>query len=198
MLRPSLAACTALALTLAVCRAGDDPSAGPAGPSSFKAGCFLVASPAVHNPPFDQVVILVLRHDGEGTLGLIVNHRTAGQIGAFTIYQGGPCPAAGPLMLHGQPEWLGKSPEQWKREIAAGICVGDDEDWKRATEATGPEQQRVRVFSGYAGWAPGQLERERAAGVWTVVPATGRLLFDTPADDLWEQLSKTAAPAKAK
>ncbi len=195
MLRPSLTACVVLGLTLTVCRAGDDPPSGPAKPSSVVAGHFLVASPAVHNPPFDQVVILLLRDDADGTLGLIVNRPTARQIGPFPIFQGGPCQPDGPLMLHGQPDWLGSSPQQWKREIAPGICVGDDSDWNRATEATDPAQQRVRVFLGYAGWAPGQLERELTAGAWKVAPATGRLLFDTPAATLWDRLSQ---PAKAE
>lgn len=198
MLRRSLAAGVALALSLAVCRAGDDPASGLAGPSPFIAGCFLVAKAEIKNSPFERAVVLILRHDGAGTLGLVVNRKTAQQAGPFPVFDGGPCPAPGPLMLHGQPEWLGRSPEQWKREVAPGICMGDDADWNRAAEASGPARQRVRVFFGFAGWAPGQLERERAAGAWTLVPASGRLLFDTPVENLWDRLSRPSPSAKVE
>ena len=50
------------------------------------------------------------------------------------------------------------------------------------------------MFSGYAGWGPGQLEGELAAGAWAIVPATGELLFDVPAEDLWYRLVPPTIP----
>ena len=52
----------------------------------------------------------------------------------------------------------------------------------------------MRVFRGYAGWGGGQLERELAVGDWAIVPASGELLFDTPAADLWKHLVPPMIP----
>jgi putative transcriptional regulator len=207
MLRTQLAGigllCATLALALAQCRAGDDapktvppPSGSESGGKAAPvlAGRFLVASLSVKNSPFEHAVVLILRNDDDGTIGLVVNRKSNKKAGPFPVFNGGPCPAPGAVVLHGNPDWLGSSPEQWKREVAPGICVGDDADWNRANEATGPALQRVRVFTGCAGWAPGQLGREMWSGAWLVVPASGRILFDTDTDTLWERLSQPAAP----
>jgi putative transcriptional regulator len=50
------------------------------------------------------------------------------------------------------------------------------------------------MFSGYAGWGPGQLEGELAAGAWAIVPASGELLFDVPAEQLWFRLAPPTIP----
>jgi putative transcriptional regulator len=46
---------------------------------------------------------------------------------------------------------------------------------------------RARVFLGYAGWAPGQLEREIAEGSWLVVPVDPALVFEESHERVWEQ-----------
>jgi putative transcriptional regulator len=63
--------------------------------------------------------------------------------------------------------------------------------WTRTQEALRRVAEvpalRARVFLGYAGWAPGQLEREIAEGSWLVVPVDARLLFEESHERLWEQ-----------
>jgi putative transcriptional regulator len=44
---------------------------------------------------------------------------------------------------------------------------------------------RFQCYSGYAGWAPGQLEREIAEGAWIIAPASAKLVLDHPPDDIW-------------
>ena len=50
--------------------------------------------------------------------------------------------------------------------------------------------QRLRVFAGYAGWSPGQLEKELRQEAWLTHPATPDLLFDVPPDALWRSILK--------
>ncbi len=50
----------------------------------------------------------------------------------------------------------------------------------------------MKLFSGYAGWAPQQLEREIARGGWLVQAATEAIVFDADPDTLWERLTARA------
>jgi len=67
--------------------------------------------------------------------------------------------------------------------VDSGIhFAGSLEALRRVAEAP-PE--RLRIFLGYAGWGPGQLEGELAQGAWVVAPLHPPAIFDVPADDLW-------------
>jgi putative transcriptional regulator len=167
------------------------------------AGSFLVARPVLQDPNFARSVVLLLAHSADGAFGLVVNRPVPEPIEGvpFPVYFGGPCPAPGLLMLHGHPEWQDEKPgaaeneEESTPEIGPGIFVGDAACLERAREASeGSGEARFRVFSGYAGWAAGQLEGEIAAGAWAVVAARGPLLFGTPAGDLWDRLVPPSLP----
>jgi putative transcriptional regulator len=155
-------------------------------------GSFLVAGPVLDASKFRQAVVLVLQHRKEGTFGLVVNRPRAESGQPFPIFSGGPCKAHGLLMLHGHPEW------DAKREVAAGIYIGDFGCVKRVSEAADHAGYRFRMFNGYACWNRGQLEAELAAGIWTVVPASAELLFDTPVDELWDLLSPPRLPQPSR
>lgn len=165
-------------------------------------GSFLVARPVLQDPNFARSVVLLLAHSDDGAFGLVVNRPVAEPVEglSFPVYFGGPCPAPGLLMLHGHAEWQGPDgdeegdDEEAPPEVAPGIFVGDAACLDRAREAPEAGQLRFRVFSGYAGWGGGQLEGEIAAGAWAVVAARGPLLFDTPAEDLWDRLLPPSLP----
>lgn len=53
---------------------------------------------------------------------------------------------------------------------------------------------RFRMFTGYAGWGPNQLEGELATGAWAVVPASAGTLFETPAKEMWSNLLPPTLP----
>jgi putative transcriptional regulator len=102
-------------------------------------------------------------------------------------------------MLHAQADWLEESAANTEvagvgKEVARGIYVGDSACLARASKAGKGDQQRFRVFHGYSGWGPGQLEQEIAAGAWVVAAASPELLFDVPPDDLWDKLSPRRIP----
>jgi putative transcriptional regulator len=163
------------------------------------AGSFLVARPVLKDPNFARTVVLLLAHSSDGAFGLVVNRPVAEPVEglALPVFVGGPCPAPGLLLLHGHADWQQPDPdaeEETTQEVAPGIFVGDAACLERAREAPADGPPRVRVFSGYAGWSGGQLEGEIAAGAWVVVSAQGPLLFDTPAEELWDRLAPPSLP----
>jgi putative transcriptional regulator len=160
---------------------------------SSLAGSFLVARHVLQDANFSQTVVLILKHGTEGAFGLVVNRpaQTAGI--PFPVLSGGPCPMEGFIMLHGHADWIGDGPPA-QSEVAPGIFLGDAACLARVTDPAPGQEMRVRVFSGYAGWGPDQLEGELQAGAWVVVPANAKLLFDTPAANLWDALAPPRIP----
>src|SRR5262245_21138250 len=155
------------------------------------AGSFLVARPVLQDPSFRRAVVLMLQHGDEGAFGLVVNRPVAAKGLPFAVFKGGPCESPGLFMLHGHEDWAqeGETPS-----VAEGIFVGDAECAQRVSNMPNEGDLRFRMFSGYAGWGPNQLENELAAGAWAVVGASGQVLFDTPIDDLWANLLPPALP----
>jgi putative transcriptional regulator len=150
------------------------------------AGSFLVAQPLLGDPNFKQTVVLILAHDGAGAYGVVVNRRVPDM--ELPVFRGGPCQSPGLVMLHGEQDWVNEETP----EVAAGIFVGDADCLNRAREAEAPH--RFRLFTGYAGWGPGQLEGELSAGAWAIVSATASLLFEVPPEDLWTELRPPRIP----
>ena len=128
------------------------------------AGKFLVARSILQDANFRQTVVLLLQHGAEGAFGLVVNRPIKIDGLPFPVFAGGPCTSGGLLMLHGQADWSEASSSAPPKEVAPGVFLGDASCLSRIDpEATGA-QPRYRMFSGYAGWGPGQLESELAAG----------------------------------
>ena len=69
------------------------------------AGSFLIARPILKDPNFAEAVILVLNHDEDGALGLVVNRPMEAEDVPFMVFRGGPCSAPGFFMIHGHAEW---------------------------------------------------------------------------------------------
>jgi putative transcriptional regulator len=156
----------------------------------------LVAMDLVLDPNFRRSVVLMLEHEVEqGALGLIVNRRSD-----FSMAQ--LCENLD-IAWHGEREacadWGGPVGENqgWvllDDDAARGlevVTLAPGLHWSRSQEALrrvadGPQLQ-ARVFLGYAGWAPGQLEREIAEGSWLVVPADARLVFEPEHHRIWER-----------
>ena len=164
---------------------------------SSYAGSFLVARPTLRDPNFARTVVLLLAHGAEGAFGLVVNRAAKVEGLPWPVFAGGPCPSPGLVMLHGHEEWAQEqaegSEENAVRELGEGIYVGNASSLEKAVDSE-EEGLRFRVFTGYAGWGPGQLEGEMALGTWAVTPATAELLFDTPAEELWDRLAPPRIP----
>jgi putative transcriptional regulator len=160
---------------------------------SSYAGKFLIARLALQEASFRQTVVLLLQHGVEGAFGLVVNRAVTVEGLPFPVFAGGPCQSQGLLMLHGHADWA-ESASETPREVAPGVFLGDASCLSQIGDAATGPGLRYRMFSGYAGWGPGQLEGELAAGAWAIVPATGQLLFDVPAEDLWYRLVPPTIP----
>jgi putative transcriptional regulator len=157
-------------------------------------GRFLVAAPHQLDPSFAGAVILVVEHGDRGAMGVIVNcpkDRHAGisqQRSARLRWPKGPGlhfggPVAGPLMAVHRDESFAEI------EVLPGVFFAGRKKNVRALMRSG--QQPCKVFTGYVGWGPGQLEREVEYGIWRAIPATAAKIFSS-GDNLWERLLRQA------
>jgi putative transcriptional regulator len=156
-------------------------------------GALLVAAPALVDPNFQRTVVLVTEHTEEGAMGLVLNRPTE-----TTVAEAAPelLALAGPdeRVHHGgpvQPRAVVVLAEFSDPDAAAHLVVGDigfvaaDAD----LEETGSETRRGRVYAGYAGWGPGQLESELEDEGWIVVPEPlPDELFSPGPDGLWHDV----------
>ena len=161
---------------------------------SSLAGTFLVARPPLRDGFFGRTVILLLQHSPEeGAFGLVLNRPAKAKELPFPVFVGGPCKMDGLLMIHGQDEWLNQE-EEPAMEVCPGVYLGTSDQFEKIAEAENEVNEKFRVFTGYAGWGPEQLEAEMQEGAWIVLPATGEIIFDTPVQDLWERLAPPTLP----
>lgn len=154
-------------------------------------GQLLVAAPSLQNSPFERTVVLLLSHDEDGALGVVVNRPTDVAVDDVLpdwtaivsspgcVFQGGPVSldsALGLVSFHTGEEPIGV------RRVSGPVGVVDLD---APPEVVGPAIMAMRVFAGYAGWASGQLEDEISEGSWYVVDAEPSDAFVPDADDLW-------------
>jgi putative transcriptional regulator len=157
------------------------------------AGAFLVARPSLRDGFFARSVVLLLKHGSEGAFGLVLNRPAEGDELPFPVFIGGPCQLEGLLMLHGHEDWRGPKGER-PSEVCPGVFLGDGHSFDRLGDMPEEADWRFRVFTGYAGWGPNQLESEMAEGAWIVLPASAEHLFDTDSEELWSRLAPSAIP----
>jgi putative transcriptional regulator len=161
---------------------------------SSLAGSFLVARTTLRDSIFQQTVVLLLQHDDDGAFGLVVNRPADVKGLPFPVFAGGPCQSQGLLMLHGHAEWAEASEEPGQAEMAPGVFLGDSTCLTHVTNADPDKALRYRIFAGYSGWGPKQLEGELTVGAWAVVPASGQVLWSTPPEELWSLLLPPTIP----
>jgi len=162
-------------------------------------GTLLIASAKIGDARFKQSIILILQHGVDGTVGLIVNKplpltlahvfpvRPQGVDGNRPLYLGGP-------VNRKQVSALFSSPDQPQQaiEILPDIFVSSADTF--ISDANNLfSWGKVRFFSGYAGWAPGQLEMELNQGSWRVAPVRKGELFDDDPQSLWDYLNGTGS-----
>lgn len=170
-------------------------------------GCLLVATPQLTEDTFARTVILLLQHGAEsGALGVVVNRPTDTGMGEVlerwgelaadpaVVFRGGPVQPQAAICLGTVAAPGADLPVPVIAAVpgAPGLVtvdLGADPDDVRAVV------RQVRVFAGYAGWSPGQLEDEVERGGWWVLDALpGDAFSPTPAR-LWRQvLSRQGMP----
>jgi putative transcriptional regulator len=160
-------------------------------------GRLLVATPALADPNFDRAVVLLLDHDEEGTLGVVLNRPTPVGVGDVlkpwaefagapsVVFQGGPVSldsALGVAVVPGDPDE--GEPLGWRRVHGAIGLV----DLEAPPELLAAVLGSLRIFAGYAGWGPGQLEDELADGAWYVVESEPGDVSHPEPEQLWRSV----------
>ena len=154
-------------------------------------GRLLIAEPFLADPNFARSVILLCEHGDEGTVGFSLNRPTEHTLGdllpelytpLLPVFQGGPVQLDTLHMLHRTPVAFGGT------EIADGIYWGGSyEALQDCVVHNSYQPIDLRLFVGYSGWGPGQLEKELSEGSWLVANVTPELLFDTDPTALWKR-----------
>ena len=155
-------------------------------------GCLLVARPSLRDGFFNRSVILLLQHGPDGALGVILNRPAPAKDVPFPVYLGGPCKMDGLLMIHAHKDWGEDDPPA---EVCPGVYLGNAACFEKVSGEFQDPAWQFRVFVGYSGWGPKQLEAELNQDAWIVVPARADLIFPHPADELWEHLAPPTTPA---
>ncbi len=152
---------------------------------------FLIAVPQMNDPTFSRAVVLLVEHNDEGAMGIVFNRPgeiTIGDVGrahgitvnrgAGTTFNGGPVQTDRGFLLHRRDD----VPESVR--IAEGIWLSVSTDSLRPLLAGDPALYRLCL--GYAGWGPGQLEKEVMVGGWLSGNCSAARVFETPADKVWD------------
>ena len=159
----------------------------------FLKGQLLLDSGQLRGSFFQRTVVLVCQHDNEGAFGLVLN-RSAGTNAGEMIVADLPAPLkTSPLFLGGpvQPSALSFLltdsfiPDA---NVMPNLSLGHSLDTLMELGESFSPTQRVKMFAGYAGWSPGQLEEEIKRDAWLTHPASLDLIFETSPDQLWQRI----------
>jgi putative transcriptional regulator len=192
--RPLLALAAILLPATLLHAALQNPAEAP-GQASL-AGQVLIAAPTLRDPRFDHTVVLLVRHNAGGALGIVLNHlvgerplaslldaigeKDSTAAGTLRIFSGGPVQPEVGFVIHSadyhRPETI---------EINGRVAMTSSREILRDIASQhGPE--KMLVAFGYAGWAGGQLEGELAQRAWFTAPADSKLIFDLDRDKVWD------------
>lgn len=153
----------------------------------------LLSMPQLQDPNFARTVVLLCEYASEGAFGLVLNRPT--DLPASTMVRLDPPIVEGndmPLWIGGPVEpqrgWILLAEEPPGAEfklIRDGLYLSTSPGLLRDVLATRPAP-RARVLAGYAGWGPGQLDAELAQSAWLMGDVHLDIVFDTPAEAMWE------------
>lgn len=179
--------------------ASPDPDLGSDGDSERLGGRLLVAAPQLADPNFTRTVVLVLEHDEPGAVGVVLNRPLQVEVGEIlerwallataagpgVVFSGGPVSPDAVIGMARRGDGPGESVSGVWRGVVPGVGVVD--------LSTAPADQpvpleAVRLFSGYAGWAPGQLEAELEEDGWFVFEALASDVFTDRPEALWHDV----------
>jgi len=157
------------------------------------APALLIAMPQLVDPNFRRTVVLLCEHSSEGAWGLVLNRPSGKRAAALLdfrpplagdsgieVWVGGPVePQRGCLLLPEEP--IGSE----AFEVSPGVFLAVSGELLRAL-IEGHSVDRARLLMGYAGWGPGQLDRELTDSSWLIADISPDLVFDTKPADAWE------------
>lgn len=163
-------------------------------------GRLLVATPRLADPNFERSVVLLLDHDAQGSLGVVLNRPTPVGVGDVlqpwaalagrpqVVFQGGPVSldsALGLAVVPGGPRTGGTTELLGWRRVHGAIGLVDLE---APPELLAAELGSLRIFAGYSGWGPGQLEKELTEGAWYVVESEPGDVSSPAPEKMWRSV----------
>ena len=165
------------------------------------AGHFLIAGKNLRDPNFFQSVVLIVEHNDQGAMGLIVNRPAGIKVnqalqGHFKlpesdmeVYTGGPVERNALFIIHDSSEY-----DQKHSSVAPGLYVGNSAEIfeKVVRRAISGEDLKFRIFAGCSGWGPKQLDGELERGDWLVSPANMSLVFHHDPYEVWDLMIDSA------
>lgn len=155
-------------------------------------GQLLLDSGQLNGSFFQRTVVLICQHDAEGALGLVLNRSSGNKLGEMLVadvpdqlkeqplYLGGPVQLSALSFLHSD-NFL---PEA---SVMPNLDLGHSLDLLVELGESYSSTKKIKMFAGYAGWSPGQLEDEMQRNAWLTHPASLDLVFDTTSD-LWQTI----------
>jgi putative transcriptional regulator len=172
-------------------------------PGKFLRGQLLLDSGQLGGSFFQRTVILICQHNTEGAFGLVLNRSLGKTVGELIVadlpdalkesplYLGGPVQPAALSFLH-TDNFIPDA------DVMPNLALGHSlDDLVDVGESFSPTK-KVRLFAGYAGWSPGQLETEMKRKAWLTFPASLELVFETPPEQLWQKILKSKGGWKNK
>ena len=161
----------------------------------FLKGQLLLDSGQLAGSFFQHTVILICQHDAEGAFGLVLNRAAGSKVGEVLVadlpdplkesplYLGGPVQPTALSFLH-TDNFIPDA------NVLPNLNLDHSlDDLIDLGESFSPTQ-KIRLFAGYAGWSPGQLESEMKRKAWLTFPASLELVFDTAPEKLWPTILK--------
>jgi putative transcriptional regulator len=171
----------------------------------FMKGQLLLDSGQLNGSFFQRTVLLICEHNAEGAFGLVLNRSAGNKVGEVIVadlpdalresllYLGGPVQPTALSYLHSDnfiPDG-NISISDAEGNIFPNLNLGHSlDDLVEIGESFSPTK-KVKMFAGYAGWSPGQLEDEMKRKSWLTFPASLELVFDTPPETLWQKILKS-------
>lgn len=165
------------------------------GDESLSAGKFLVASEKLKDPHFAKTIVLLVNYSYRGAAGLIINRPTDTKLHHVlpnvkglqkvtdNLYLGGPVAMNRITMIvqsSGKPEKSDK--------VFDDIYISNSLTLLEQMIENRKPDQRFRLYAGYAGWGPGQLESEIAKNDWRILKGNPDILFNEAPDKIWQRL----------
>ena len=163
--------------------------------SKYLKGHLLLDSGQLQGSFFQRTVILLCQHDAEGAFGLVLNRTTGKKVGDVLVadlpdqlkecplYLGGPVQPSALSFLHSDAFVADAN-------VLPNLSLGHSLDALVEIGESFSSTRKIRMFAGYAGWSPGQLEDEMKRKAWLTHPASLEFVFETPPVQLWQTVLK--------
>jgi putative transcriptional regulator len=160
---------------------------------AFLKGQLLLDSGQLRGSFFQRTVVLICQHDAEGAFGLVLNRTSGNSVGEMIVadlpeplkecplYLGGPVQPSALSFLHSDA-FLADA------NVMPNLSLGHSVDELVDLGDLPSPTRKIKMFAGYAGWSPGQLEDEMKRKAWLTHPASLELVFDAAPEQLWQEI----------